>query len=131
MKVNKHNIAITGSNGYLGSCISDFLAKDYETNLKLTEQKHDLIAISITDPREKYLPTIGYIHLQDAESGETLLVDTSDKEMIKHLTFYEQKRREKLKKSFNSMGVDTIEIETDGSLAKPIIRYFKMREKRH
>lgn len=51
--------------------------------------------------------------------------------MIKHLTSHEQKRRKKLKKSFNSIGVDTIEIRTDRSLAEPIIRYFKMREKRH
>ena len=87
--------------------------------------------ISITDPRENYLPSIGYIHFQDAESGETLLVDTNDRAMIKHLTSHEQIRRENLKKSFHSMGVDTIEIETDGSLAEPIIRYFKMREKRH
>lgn len=111
--------------------ISDFLAKDYEANLKLTKQKHDLIAISITDPRENYLPPIGYINLQDAESGETLLVDTSDREMVKQLTFHEQKRRENLRKSFHSIGVDTIEIKTDGSLAEPIIQYFKMREKRH
>ena len=111
--------------------ISDFLAKNYETNLRLTEQKHDLIAISITDPRENHLPTVGYIHLQDAESGETLLVDTNDRAMTKHLASHEQIRRENLKKYFHSMGVDTIEIETDGSLVEPIIRYFKMREKRH
>ena len=73
----------------------------------------------------------GYIQLKDAESGETLLVDTNDRAMIKHLTSHEQIRRENLKKSFHSMGVDTIEIETDGSLVEPIIRYFKMREKRH
>ncbi|SVE61629.1 uncharacterized protein METZ01_LOCUS514483, partial [marine metagenome] len=95
--------------------ISDFLAKDYETNLKLTEQKHDLVAISITDAREIHLPSVGYIHLQDSESGETLLVDTNDREMKKLLVSHEQKRREKLKNSFHSIGVDTIEIQTDGS----------------
>ena len=51
--------------------------------------------------------------------------------MIQQLTTHEQKRRENLKKSFHSIGVDTIEINTDGSLVEPIIRYFKMREKRH
>ena len=111
--------------------ISDFLAENYEASLKLTEQKHDLIAISINDPMESHLPSVGYIHLQDAESGETLLVDTNDKEMIKQLASYEQRRREKLKARFSLIGVDTIEIKTDGSLAEPIIRYFKMREKRH
>ena len=111
--------------------ISDFQAKDYEANLKLAEQKHDLVAISISDPRETDLPEVGFIHLRDAESGETLLIDTSDREMVKHLTSYEQERRKKLKKYFHSIGVDTIEIDTNGSLTEPIIRYFKMREKRH
>ena len=111
--------------------ISDFQTTGYETNVKLAEQKHDLVAISITDPRELHLPPVGYVRLQDAESGETLLVDTGDREMMKRLTRHERERREKLKKSFYSVGVDTIEIETDRSLVEPITRYFKMREKRH
>ena len=52
--------------------------------LKLAKQKHDLIAISITDQREETLPDVGLIQLEDAESGETLLVDTSDDEMTRH-----------------------------------------------
>ena len=111
--------------------ISDFIAKGYETNLKLTKQKHDLIAISITDPRENYLPPIGHVYLQDAESREKLLIDTNDREMIRQFTSYQKTQREQLKKKFYSMGIDTIEIETNGSLAEPIIKYFKIRDKRH
>lgn len=111
--------------------ISDFLAKNYEANLKLTDQKHDLIAISVNDPLENHLPPVGYINLQDSESGETLLVDTNNEEMIGKFTCHEKNRREKLKNKFSSIGIDTIEIKTNGSLAEPIIRYFKMREKRH
>ena len=111
--------------------ISDFIAKGYETNLKLTKQKHDLIAISITDPRENYLPPIGHLYLQDAESREKLLIDTNDREMIRQFVAYQKTQREQLKKNFNSMGIDTIEIETNGSLAEPIIKYFKIRDKRH
>jgi hypothetical protein len=51
--------------------------------------------------------------------------------MTKLLTTYEQEKRNKFKKLFRSIGVDTIEIDTDGSLVEPIIRYFKIREKRH
>ena len=51
--------------------------------MKQAKQKHDLVAISITDPREETLPDVGLIELEDAESGETLLVDTHDKEMTK------------------------------------------------
>ena len=111
--------------------ISDFQATNYETNVKLARQKHDLIAISISDPRERDLPKIGLINLRDSESGETLLIDTDDREMTKLLTSYEREKRGKFKKLFRSIGVDTIEIDTDGSLVEPIIRYFKIREKRH
>ena len=111
--------------------ISDFQATNYETNVKLARQKHDLVAISISDPRERNLPKIGLINLRDSESGETLLIDTDDREMTKLLTSYEREKRGKFKKLFRSIGVDTIEIDTDGSLVEPIIRYFKIREKRH
>ena len=111
--------------------ISDFQATNYETNVKLAGQKHDLVAISISDPRERNLPKIGLINLRDSESGETLLIDTDDREMTKLLTSYEREKRGKFKKLFRSIGVDTIEIDTDGSLVEPIIRYFKIREKRH
>ena len=111
--------------------ISDFQATNYETNVKLTRQKHDLVAISISDPRERDLPKIGLINLRDSESGETLLIDTDNREMTELLTSYEREKRGKFKKIFRSIGVDTIEIDTDGSLVEPIIRYFKIREKRH
>ena len=111
--------------------ISDFQATNYETNVKLASQKHDLVAISISDPREKDLPKIGLINLRDSESGETLLIDTDNREMTKLFTSYEWEERGKFKKLFRSIGVDTIEIDTDGSLVEPIIRYFKIREKRH
>lgn len=111
--------------------ISDFQATNYETNVKLARQKHDLVVISISDPRERDLPKIGLINLRDSESGETLLIDTDDREMTKLLTSYEREKRGKFKKLFRSIGVDTIEIDTDGSLVEPIIRYFKIREKRH
>ena len=111
--------------------ISDFQATNYETNVKLARQKHDLVAISISDPRERNLPKIGLINLRDSESGETLLIDTDNREMTKLLTSYEREKWGKFKKLFRSIGVDTIEIDTDGSLVEPIIRYFKIREKRH
>ena len=111
--------------------ISDFQAKDYTTNLKLAKQKHELVAIAIYDPREKNLPDVGFVHLKDAESGETILINTSNREMAKHFTSYEEKRRKNLKKYFHSIGVGTINIDTGKSLTDPIIKYFKTREKRH
>ncbi|MBT7935730.1 MAG: DUF58 domain-containing protein, partial [Nitrospina sp.] len=108
--------------------ISDFQNNkddNYETKLKLAKQKHDLVAISITDQREETLPNVGLIQLEDAESGETLVVDTSDNAMTRQYARQFQEKREKRKTYFHSIGIDTIEIHTNRSLTEPIIRYFK------
>jgi len=111
--------------------ISDFQDTGYENALKLARQKHDIIALWINDPRERNLPNVGWVHLEDAETGETILVDTSDREMVQKFKQLNKKEFLKMKWFLNSIGIDLIEIRTDGSLAEPIIRYFKMREKRH
>ena len=95
------------------------------------KQKDDLVAISITDPHEETLPDVGLIQLEDSETGEILLVDTHDKEMISEYTKQFQNKRHLRKTYFSSIGIDTIEIQTNQSLTDPIIRYFKMREKKH
>ncbi len=111
--------------------ISDFLATNYETNLKLVSKKHDLVAIAISDPRETNFPKIGLVHLQDAESGENLIFDTNNQVAVKSYSLYMCQVRKKLKRLFHSIGVDTIEIHTHSSLVEPIAQYFKIREKRH
>jgi uncharacterized protein (DUF58 family) len=111
--------------------ISDFQADGYLRNLRLARQKHDLIAISILDPREQELPDAGWVYLEDAETGETLLVDTSNRDMARQLTQIKMKERVERKRQFHANGVDLIEILTDRSLTQPLIQFFKMREKRH
>ena len=111
--------------------ISDFQAQDYEQSLRLARQKHDLIALAITDPREMELPQIGLVHLEDSETGETVLIDTNDSEMLQKFSATKDKERRERKKLFRSLGVDTIEIRTDRPLVTPIIEYFKIREKKH
>ncbi len=111
--------------------ISDFQDENYESQLKLAKQKFDLIAINIIDPREEMLPEVGMVFLKDSETGNTLLVDTGDTEMLqKHKSLCIKKRQER-KTFFSSIGIDTIEIFTNKSLTDPIIKYFKFREKKH
>ena len=110
--------------------ISDFQAEDYEKTLKLARQKHDIIAISIIDPREQNLPDVGLVALKDAESGETLIVDTHDADMANKLEAHIIAEQNERKKFFNSIGIDIINIHTDQPLIEPIIRYFKLREKK-
>lgn len=111
--------------------ISDFQARGYETTLRLVKQKHDLIALLIIDPRERELPNVGLIHLEDAETGETILVDTADPETTRRFARRVQKNIREMKSLFNSAGIDIIEVRTDHSLVEPLIRYFKIREKKH
>jgi len=111
--------------------ISDFQDENYEPQLKLANQRFDLIAINIIDPREETLPEVGMVFLEDSETGNTLLVDTNDKEMLKKHKSLCIKKRQDRKMFFNSIGIDTIEVFTNKPLTDPIVKYFKLREKKH
>ena len=111
--------------------ISDFQDENYESQLKLANQRFDLIAINIIDPREETLPEVGMVFLEDSETGKTLLVDTNDKEMLKKHKSLCIKKRQDRKMFFNSIGIDTIEVFTNKPLTDPIVKYFKLREKKH
>lgn len=110
--------------------LSDFLSQDYEKSLQVANKKHDIIAISISDPREISLPNVGLIDLEDAESGETLMIDTSSP--IIREEFYNRAMNFNQGRSsfFKSIGVDHIHILTNYSYIEPITKFFKMRAKR-
>ena len=113
--------------------ISDFIAKGYESPLRLTAKKHDLITISISDPRERELPKIGFLELEDAETGETILIDTYDPDIREGFLKLGQKEAEGKKDLFRSMGIDHVDImidETDYFYINPILKLFRLREKR-
>jgi len=110
--------------------VSDFLTENYEKSLQVANRKHDIIAINIIDPREVELPNIGFIEMEDAETGETVIVDTSNPAI--RGSFYNESKdeRDKREKFFKSIGVDNINIKTDRSYVEPITRFFKMRARR-
>jgi len=110
--------------------ISDFISEGYEKSLRITNKKHDLIAVSIADPRERELPSIGFIELEDAETGETILVDTADRSIREGFKTLNEKSTRVRNELFRSMGVDYIHIQTDRSLIDPIMKFFLLRERR-
>ncbi len=110
--------------------ISDFISEGYEKNLRITNKKHDLIAVSIADPRERELPSVGFIELEDAETGETILVDTSDRAIREGFKTLNEESTRGRNELFRSMGVDYINIQTDRSLIDPIMKFFLLRERR-
>jgi uncharacterized protein (DUF58 family) len=110
--------------------VSDFLSKGYERALRIANKKHDISAIHIVDPREMDLPSIGYLELEDAETGEQILLNTSDRgvrHLFRHATSDAMQKRDKL---FKSMNVDSIVIHTHQSYIEPLIRFFRMRARR-
>ncbi len=111
--------------------ISDFQSAGYENTLKLANQKHDIVALWIQDAREERLPDVGLLHLEDAETGETILIDTSDRAWVERYAALTRKAFAGQKRVLNAMNIDVVPIRTDGSLVEPLVRYFKMREKKH
>jgi len=110
--------------------ISDFFAKDFKKPLSIANKKHDLIGITITDPREMTLPNAGLVELQDAENGEVYLVDTSDPRIRKRYAERHKKLVEERSQLFGSIGADHIDIQTDKPYIKEFIKFFKMRKRR-
>jgi uncharacterized protein (DUF58 family) len=110
--------------------LSDFLDRDFERSLKRTARHHDLIAIRVTDPREEAIPDVGLLELEDAESGERLLIDTGSRHVRESLTQAARDRRETLLQLLHSSGADLIEVSTDGGHLDALIRFFRLRERR-
>jgi uncharacterized protein (DUF58 family) len=110
--------------------ISDFLDEGYEKALKILNQKHDLVAIQITDDREATIPACGWVEFQDGETGETMLVNTSDSKFRNKYEALASRRQEQLDLLFKLTGIDTIKIISGSSYVKPLIAFFKTRESR-
>ncbi|MEW6088205.1 MAG: DUF58 domain-containing protein [bacterium] len=110
--------------------VSDFLTKGYEKLLRVTNKKHDVIAIIISDPREIILPAFGFIDLEDAETGERMLIDCSDENYIKEYAELSLRTQAKRNSLFKMMKIDFIEIATDVSYTNSLISFFKRRAKR-
>jgi uncharacterized protein (DUF58 family) len=110
--------------------VSDFINTDYEKALQIANRRHDIIAISITDPRERELPNVGFIELEDAETGETFLLDTSDAAVRQSVANRSDQIMTVRQKLFRSINVDYIDINTRETYIEPLIRFFRMRAKR-
>lgn len=110
--------------------ISDFFAPDFKKFLSLANKRHDIVAVSVTDPAEKDLPGAGIVKLHDAETGEEFFIDTGNETLRKQYQKECLAREEKNKEIFRSAGVDTINLRTDTAYIPELIKFFKMRERR-
>jgi len=111
--------------------ISDFLSDGYLKPLQISNNKHDVVAMKVSDPREAAFENVGLIELEDAETGEVILINTGSKEFRREFAARAREDNENLKKSLQLINVDFINIQTGESYIAPLVNFFKMREKRH
>jgi uncharacterized protein (DUF58 family) len=111
--------------------LSDFQDDGFLKQLRVAGKRHDVVALSLRDPREEVLPAVGLVELCDAETGERALVDTFDPNVRDVFATQARARLEALRGVFRSTAVDQIEIRCDQDYMQPLVKFFRMRERRH
>jgi uncharacterized protein (DUF58 family) len=107
--------------------LSDFMADDYKQTMKIASRKHDVTGIRVYDKREESIPNLGMVQMQDEETGELLLVNTSSKKVrFNYEKFYHEKVVY-FKESFTKSGAGVIDCRIDESYVKKLLGYFKTR----
>jgi uncharacterized protein (DUF58 family) len=109
--------------------VSDFISAGFEAPLRVAAKRHDLVTISVSDPREEFIPPIGLVELEDAETGETMLFDTRNRRAMEAYRRERASRRARLDDLFRSTGVDEIRVSTESGYVAPIVKFFRKREK--
>jgi len=110
--------------------ISDFLDDDYDKPLRVVARRHDLVALSVTDPRERELPPVGLIELEDAETGRRITFDSSNPRSRAKYAEIADRRREDRRDLFRATGVDEIEVSPNDDYVRDLMVFFKRREAR-
>ncbi len=110
--------------------ISDFYASDFKKMLAVSNKRHDIVAITVTDPRELELTDAGIVMLEDLESGQMFTVDTSDVQLRNRYNHDARQRQQDREVMFRSVNVDSIDVRTDMPYSQSLFRFFKTRERR-
>ena len=111
--------------------LSDFYAKNYSATLRVSGRRHDIAALAITDPAELELPVRGLIRLEDAETGQEVMVDAGSRkvrETYHRLALEAQAARDHV---LSHVNVDTVQVRTDEPYIKPLYRFFQRRARRN
>lgn len=110
--------------------VSDFIASGYERPLRIAARRHDLVAVAVSDPREKELPALGMMEFEDPETGEIVLADTRDPRVRDDFSRLARKREAERDRFFRANGVDCISVSTAEPYIGPLLRFFREREKK-
>lgn len=110
--------------------LSESLGQTSATALRQANRRHDVVAVQITDRFELELPALGYLVLKDAETGEVVEVNTGDERKRRAFRERQLKAHNELRRLFQSVGIDSIQLRTNEPYAAALGRFFETREKR-
>jgi uncharacterized protein (DUF58 family) len=111
--------------------VSDFMDPDFETPISVVSRRHDVVPIAVTDPLEEELPAAGLVELEDAETGETQLVDAGDKDVREKFRKRAERVRRWRERIFKKHSMDFITLRTDTPYVLPLMTFFKRRAARY
>ena len=111
--------------------LSDFISTPgWEVALAQLARRHEVIAVRLYDPVEQNLPELGFVMLQDAETGEQLFLDTQDKRFRERFAKLATEREANLRTAFSQAGVDCMELATTDNLHQELLRFIDLRKRR-
>ena len=110
--------------------LSDYISSSFEKPLRIASKKHDVVALKVSDKREKTIPNIGIVPFKDSETEKVILLDTSSKLVRETFQKKQKEKQSEIEKLFPRCGVDLININTGEDYVKPLINFFKNRDRR-
>ena len=110
--------------------VSDFFDQGFERAMRTANRKHDVIAVHVTDPRERVIPDVGLISLTDPETGMRGIYDTGSASFRRLFDVTARQHADELASLFRSSGIDFITIDPSASVVDPLIKFFRLRERR-
>jgi len=110
--------------------VSDFLDLGFEKHLGVLARRHDLIGVTVSDPREQKLPDVGLLEIQDTETGKIVIIDTGSREVRSRYEQIAEGRDRQLGTLFKSLGVDRIRLYTDRDYVLDLVKFFSQRIKK-
>ena len=130
VKVAKRKAVIFLISDFCFSGDFDEQLSQLQLKMRICNRHHDLISVTVSDPREETLPDCGRITLEDAETGQQVEVNTSDPAIRKGWLELAADRKKKLLHSFGTAGVDSLDLSTDTPIIKPLLSFFGARKRR-
>jgi uncharacterized protein (DUF58 family) len=110
--------------------VSDFVGKGFDRPLAVAGKRHDLVAIRMGDPRETDIPPLGLVEFEDPETGERMVVNTSDHEFREAFRARADEARKEMDQVFRRCKVDLVDIRTGEPFVEPLMRFFQTRMRR-